>query len=181
VGQIKITHPKPTPINSLMRLFLLSLDGQAIEVDSNKQPQEIISTLTSVVDTSFLAWMGFSFSKSKYAGQVSGTSFQIYWKSGGRNSWRPVLSGTVEAIPEGSKIHGYFDLHPLAKFAIIVWMFIVLNQAAFSLNMHDSFGTMFMLCMAFGGILTGHLVIFLTSKDHCEKLIGLFEQITVSG
>lgn len=70
-------------------------------------------------------------STAPLTGRVTGPSFSVMRTSQGRNSFRPVIRGTIEPAPGGSRIHGTMRLHE----AVLVFLgFLILGPVWFFLG-----------------------------------------------
>lgn len=60
-----------------------------------------------------------------YEGSISGNSFDLTRIIGYRNSFLPVITGTVEDDPSGTRIYVKMRLHPIVMAFLAIWIGIV--------------------------------------------------------
>ena len=141
INRIQVIDPEPSiPRYGLMLLGLAS-DGQRVELSSTRHPSEIAESLSGMIDSSLFAGL-LGYSKRDFIGTVAGNKFQIYCSSKGRNSWRPVLAGTIESVPAGSQIKASFDFHPLVRVGTVCWLYGVSSFAVSMMSTADWFGAL---------------------------------------
>ena len=175
--KIKIIDSKPTVLGYILTSLGLAGYGQGIELESSRGSLEIISSLNSVLDSSSSSWP-FGASKSKYTGNVIGQRFQISCRPRGRNTWCPILYGTIEQLPLGSKIKARFDLHPLAKiFAGFVPIFLFIFARSSS-EIDRGFNICFTLVMLIIWMLACNFGIRVLSESDREELIAALELVS---
>lgn len=86
-------------------------------IDTGKTCEEIYGILNSVTDSRKFIWIP----NAEFTGTVSPTGFRIIFYSGFRNSFSPLLAGTVSKKEEGSVIEIVLQLHLAVRIFITVW------------------------------------------------------------
>lgn len=170
-----VAYPPLTLHRCLAMLFAVASDGQTVTLRSFKQRHEIEASLNEAVDSSFLA-ISSGTSKAQFVGKIEGHKFSIFCSFPGRNSWRPVLNGSIEQTAEGSLITAHFDFHPLAKIAAIGWLLGVgyAGVGMMSIDKHVGFQLLYMAGMI-GPIA---LLVSLLVRGERKRLIALIESVS---
>ena len=171
---VRIEPPK----KGLMRYPLIWLGlahDNEIELESTRSASEIISSLASAIDKSPASWLAGA-SECKYIGSVTMRHFKIYCSSRGRDSWRPVLYGEIEEAPTGSKLKAHFEMHPLVKVGMAIWLLLVLSMA---ISFQDPFIKCWFLGMFLVGLAAGKIG-SLFGENNRKDLIALLRQVAAA-
>jgi len=165
-------------------LLGLAYNTEQLEIDSSKQPEEIITSLKANVNFS---WFGGHPFKAHFVGRLKDNSFRVWWYSPGRrNSWIPVLYGTVERTSSGSKIRAHFDIDFGVKIFTSAWLgallvVIFLGNPFWKIPMLpvylSNLPTFFALGMILFMLLCINVGRLLGKSDH-TNLISLLEKIS---
>ncbi len=160
----------------LILLFGLGFDAPAIEIQSTKEPKEIISQLNQSLDSSW--FVGFTL-KPKFIGKTKENRFSFWWlQPGRRNSWTPIVRGVVDRTPSGSIIKARFDVHNTVKTFSVIWM-VSLLAISLSTFIIPNFPKISLFPL--GMILFMLLIIKLGNvmgKSDCKKIIELLERVS---
>jgi hypothetical protein len=155
---------------------------EEMEFESSQQPSEIISALNTIVDSSQPTSTLGLFSKAEYVGQISDKHFEICCRQpylpldARRNSFLPILYGTIEQIPGGSKIKTHFDIHSTLKIAIVLFMVLVLCIVSQIYKTEGNIPLLLLILLVMP--ILGSLIVSTFSDDR-KKLIDLVKLITM--
>lgn len=169
-SKVKIVDPKHKVLRFILWLSGFAFDMRSIEVDSNRQPSEIMDSLQQSVDSSCGGPIFMIFSKQKYIGSIGDNKFQICCSQKARNSFIPILYGSIEKTITGSKILARFNISPIVQTFLAIFMLMVV-WAAISCHFYS------ILCMLLGAMLVSRICSLIAESD-TEKLIELLDQVT---
>lgn len=104
---------------------------QRLTIVTPMSPVEAVERLAEVVGPPRGVLGGFwSADHKPYTGTVSGTHFKIVRHLLYRNSFRPVISGRVDAGPEGTVVHASLRPDLFVLVLMLVWLGVVVDLAA---------------------------------------------------
>ena len=98
------------------------IEPNKIELNVKLTPEEAIHRIYSVMDKDRLFSIFRYTGDNQLIGKIEGYSFHIRKKTDSANSWRPILSGTVEATQVGCRIQAEFGTAPIIRLFTIIWL-----------------------------------------------------------
>ncbi len=172
--KITTKQNKLTLLRCILMFLGLAGDGEEIELRSLRQPWQIISSLNAALDSSFSASI-LGYSKREFIGRAEGCNFQVYCSSQGKNTWRPVLRGTIVHTAEGSVVKAQFDIHEIAKVSALIWI-VGVSATAYSFLAIDKYMAYQLIGMAFA---VGPMAFFvgLIVRGERKRLLALLESL----
>jgi hypothetical protein len=90
------------------------------EVISQKTPGEVQAALRTAVEPR--RFLRFGAGTRPFEGEVEDHTFDLQRIIGYRNSFLPRIRGTIDAIPEGSRISVTMKLHPFVLVFLMAWL-----------------------------------------------------------
>ena len=117
------------------------LPSMTEEYSSNMMPEELAERMAQFVEPRrFWTRSLFRGERSKsFEGEVSATTFNIRPIIRYRNSFIPIIKGTISPAENGSKIKLEMNLHPFVKYFVTMWLGMVgMGFFAISISMIES-------------------------------------------
>lgn len=119
------------------------------QIDSGKTREEIYMILNSVTDSRKFIW----FPNAEFSGKVSPFHFAITPVTGYRNSFLPLLTGTISAKEVGSVVDIVLQIHIAVRIFITVWtsgifLFFLLGVLDVFMNFIDGSGGMILILLS---------------------------------
>jgi hypothetical protein len=102
--------------------MFFGLPYRKLTIDSPLNKTEIISRLANSVSDSRRNWQLWETRAEIFEGNLSESRFQIKRIIRYRNSFLPIINGTLEPHENGTKILITMKLHPLVLVFLLVWM-----------------------------------------------------------
>lgn len=143
------------------------------QINSGKTREEIYRILDSVTDSRKFIW----FPNAEFSGKVSSFYFTIRPEFGYRNSFAPVLTGTMTEKKEGTMIDIVLQLHIFVRMFIVIWsgglfLFFLFGVLGVYMDIIDGTGGIILILVPIGMITASQIIMrfgFYSSARKAQK------------
>ena len=106
---------------SVAPLLARPVESPRLELHSSLSPSECATRLSKAIDWERL--IGFSFTGSHpVIGRIDGTTFRLRIRMNYRNSFRAILTGSMQSHGDGTRIHVEFTIPGFTRVFVPIWL-----------------------------------------------------------